>query len=136
MLKLIMIFVVTMLIAMGVTYAFAEDTIRECEQADGTRLYTNKATLGCTDILLPKVSIAPTRTYTTITPVLETTPRNIQAPASTTGARMCALYQEFLDVQETTMGGIFIGTDPDGISQRRTALLSIFGSGFVPMGCP
>jgi hypothetical protein len=124
------------------TFAFADDTIRECVQKDGSVLYTNKAKLGCTDLILPKVSIAPTRTDY-LKPLNTPTPDYVVAAtaAEDQGGRhddsvnlpFCDLYSEWLQLSKKTLGGFVNNSVPD--TQRRMFLTQIFGSGFPPYNC-
>ncbi len=68
-------------------------------------------------------------------------------------AEVCGLYLEYLQLAQKTRGGLWFGTDPSyggdlsGSNQRWPsysyydnarwmALSRIFGTGFVPIGCP
>ncbi|ALA60896.1 hypothetical protein [Nitrospira moscoviensis] len=75
------------------------------------------------------------------------------APSSSVQEEVCSLYSEWLHLVQKTRGGFFFGTDPNyggdvtGRNQRGPsysfydnaryiALNRIFGTGFVPIGCP
>ncbi|MCP9440056.1 MAG: hypothetical protein NHB36_09240 [Nitrospira sp.] len=75
------------------------------------------------------------------------------APAESAKSEVCALYSEWLHLAYKTRGGFFFGSDPSyggdlsgraqrGASQsfydnaRWVTLLRLFGTGFVPVGCP
>ncbi len=75
------------------------------------------------------------------------------APGGSVQEEVCSLYSEWLHLVQKTRGGIFYGSDPSyggdltGRNQRGAsysfydnaryiALSRIFGTGFVPIGCP
>jgi hypothetical protein len=75
------------------------------------------------------------------------------APGGSVQEEVCPLYSEWLHLVQKTRGGIFYGSDPSyggdlsGRNQRGAsysfydnaryiALSRIFGTGFVPIGCP
>ena len=75
------------------------------------------------------------------------------APSGDVQDEVCSLYSEWLHLAQKTRGGFFFGTDPNyggdvtGRNQRGPsysfydnaryiALNRIFGTGFVPIGCP
>lgn len=75
------------------------------------------------------------------------------APGGSVQEEVCSLYSEWLHLVQKTRGGIFYGSDPSyggdlsgrnlrGASYsfydnvRYVALSRIFGTGFIPIGCP
>jgi len=75
------------------------------------------------------------------------------APGGSTQEEVCSMYSEWIHLVQKTRGGIFYGSDPSyggdvtGRNQRGPsysfydnaryiALSRIFGTGFVPVGCP
>lgn len=75
------------------------------------------------------------------------------APAGSVHEEVCSLYSEWIHLVQKTRGGFFYGSDPSyggdvtGRNQRGPsysfydnarymALSRIFGTGFVPVGCP
>lgn len=75
------------------------------------------------------------------------------APGGSVQEEVCSLYSEWLHLVQKTRGGIFYGSDPSyggdvsGRNQRGPsysyydnarymALSRMFGTGFVPVGCP
>lgn len=75
------------------------------------------------------------------------------APSESARAEVCSLYSEWLHLAQKTRGGVFFGSDPSyggelsagnqrGPSQsfydnaRWITLSRMFGTGFVPVGCP
>jgi hypothetical protein len=75
------------------------------------------------------------------------------APSESARAEVCSLYSEWLHLAQKTRGGVFFGSDPSyggelsagnqrGHSQsfydnaRWITLSRLFGTGFVPVGCP
>lgn len=75
------------------------------------------------------------------------------APGDSVQEEVCGLYSEWLSLAQKTRGGFFYGTDPSyggdvtGRNQREPsysfydnarymALSRMFGTGFVPVGCP
>jgi hypothetical protein len=75
------------------------------------------------------------------------------APSRVVQEEVCTLYSEWLHLNERTRGGFFFGTDPSfgadpsGLHRRGPsysfydnarwiALAKLFGTGFVPVGCP
>jgi hypothetical protein len=154
----------------------------ECPQADGSAMYTNKERPDCKLMTLKPLSIVPSLDdMPTYRPAAATAPRygvhpdadrnaagmsssgpivpawadNWYASIATSGsvqAKVCAMYGEWLNLNEKTRGGFFFGTDPSyggdlsGANQegasfsfydnaRYLALSRIFGQGFVPIGC-
>ncbi|MCP9449367.1 MAG: hypothetical protein NNA21_04815 [Nitrospira sp.] len=75
------------------------------------------------------------------------------APSESAKNEVCSLYSEWLHLAQKTRGGVFFGSDPSyggelsagnqrGPSQsfydnaRWVTLSRLFGTGFVPVGCP
>ena len=75
------------------------------------------------------------------------------SPEGSTREEVCARYGEWIRLNERTRGGIFFGTDPNYGSDpsgrnlkgpsysfydnaRWLTLAKLFGTGFVPVGCP
>lgn len=147
----------------------------ECPQADGSSVYTNKEKPGCRAMTLKPLSVVPSLDN------MPLIPRSIGNPpyhnpnaqeygpasgtqhvpdwgrdwhASAAGSRgdVCAMYWEWVRLNEKTRGGVFFGSDPSyggdptGRNQRGgsysfydnaryIALKRIFGTGFIPVGC-
>jgi hypothetical protein len=163
------------------TVRFDPSLMRECPQADGSALYTNKDLPGCKLMTLKELSVVPSLenmpTYVPpassvmqrydIPPMIDRYPtanttavpdwaRDWQASIASTGsvqAEVCAKYGEWVHLNEKTRGGFWFGTDPSyggdlsGRNQRSASysfydnaryhtLARIFGTGFVPVGCP
>jgi hypothetical protein len=124
------------------TTAFDPFLMRECPQADGTALYTNKDLPGCKLMTLKELSVVPSldnmptyrptvaatphydippyvdRRQTGITGRGQTTPdwaKDWYASIASSGsvqAELCSLYGEWLHLVQKTRGGVFYGTDP------------------------
>jgi len=131
------------------TSAFADSTIasdpllmRECLQADGSALYTNKDLPGCKLMTLKELSVVPSLdNMPTYRPAVAAVPRYdipTHADRSQTGmagagpmvpdwtkdwyasiassgsaqAEVCSLYSEWIHLVQKTRGGFFYGTDP------------------------
>jgi hypothetical protein len=131
------------------TSAFSETTVsfdpfmmRECTQADGGIIYTNKDLPGCKLMKLKELSIVPSLDdMPTYRPPVAATPRNdipshqdrIQtgmtgggqtvpdwakdwhASIASSGAvlaQTCSMYGEWLNLNDRTRGGFFYGSDP------------------------
>jgi len=131
------------------TSAFADTTIasdpllmRECLQADGSALYTNKDLPGCKLMTLKELSVVPSLdNMPTYRPAVAAVPRYdipTYADRSQTGtagagpmvpdwakdwyasiassgsaqAEICSLYSEWIHLVQKTRGGFFYGTDP------------------------
>ena len=178
------------ILTLSSTSAFSDTTIksdpflmRECPQADGSALYTNKDLPGCTLMTLKELSVVPSlddmptyrptvataphydippypdRNQTGMTGGGQTVPdwaKDWHASLASSGsvqAEVCSMYGEWLHLNQKTRGGFFYGTDPSyggdlsGRNQRGPSysfydnaryvtLSSIFGRGFVPIGCP
>ena len=166
------------------TAGFDPSLMRECPQADGSALYTNKDLPGCKLMTLKELSVVPSLenmpTYVPpassamqrydIPPLIDrylyptaggTTnvpdwARDWHASVASSGsiqAEVCSKYGEWVHLNEKTRGGFWFGTDPSyggdlsGRNQRGAsysfydntryhALARIFGTGFVPVGCP
>ena len=157
--------------------------MRECTQADGTILYTNKDLPGCKLMKLKELSSVPSledmptyRPTVTVAPHYDISPypdrnqtgmaggrqaapdwaKDWHASIASSGsvqAEVCSMYSEWLHLVQKTRGGFFNGTDPSyggdlsGRNQRGASysfydnaryvtLSKLFGSGFVPIGCP
>jgi len=130
------------------TSAFSDTTtsdplqMRQCPQADGGVLYTNKDLPGCTLMTLKPLSVVPSlddmptyrpavamaphydiplysdHTQTGTTGGGQTVPdwaKDWHASVASTGsvqAEVCAKYGEWLHLTEKTRGGVFYGSDP------------------------
>jgi len=131
------------------TAAFSDTTVasdpylmRECPQADGTALYTNKDLPGCKLMTLKELSIVPSlddmptyRPTVAAAPHYEIPPYQDRNQAGLTGraqtvpdwakdwhasiassgsvqAEVCSMYGEWLHLVQKTRGGFFYGTDP------------------------
>jgi hypothetical protein len=116
--------------------------MRECLQADGSALYTNKDVPGCKLMTLKELSVVPSLDdMPTYRPTVATAPHYDIPPypnrdqTGTTGggqtipdwgkdwyagialsgsvrAEVCSLYGEWLHLVQKTRGGFFYGTDP------------------------
>ena len=124
------------------TIPFDPFLMRECPQADGTPLYTNKDVPGCKLMTLKELSVVPSlENMPTYRPTVATAP-HYDSPlysdrnhTGTTGggqtvpdwasdwhasitssgsvqAEVCSKYGEWLHLNEKTRGGFFYGTDP------------------------
>ena len=131
------------------TSAFSDTTVasdpylmRECPQADGSALYTNKDLPGCKLMTLKELSIVPSlddmptyrptvaetshhdippfqdRTQAGMTVRGQTVPDWAKdwyasiAPSGSVQAEVCSMYGEWLHLVQKTRGGFFYGTDP------------------------
>ena len=131
------------------TSAFADTTIasdpllmRECLQADGSALYTNKDVPGCKLMTLKELSVVPSLdNMPTYRPAVAVAPqynipqypdRNLAgmtgggqtvpdwakdwhasiASSGSVQAEVCSLYGEWIHLVQKTRGGFFYGTDP------------------------
>lgn len=131
------------------TSAFSDTTVasdpllmRECLQADGSALYTNKDLPGCKLMTLKELSVVPSlddmptyRPTVAAPPHYDTPPypnhnqtgmtgggqavpdwaRDWYASFASTGsvqAEVCSKYGEWLHLNEKTRGGFWFGTDP------------------------
>jgi hypothetical protein len=131
------------------TSAFSETTVsfdpfmmRECTQADGSIIYTNKDLPGCKLMKLKELSIVPSlddmptyRPPVTAAPRYNTpsSPDHNQtgmagggqtvpdwakdwhasiASSGSVQAEVCSMYGEWLHINQKTRGGFFSGTDP------------------------
>ncbi|RPH81649.1 MAG: hypothetical protein EHM80_01710 [Nitrospiraceae bacterium] len=163
--------------------AFDPFLMRECPQADGSSLYTNKDLPGCKLMTLKELSSVPSladmptyRPTVTAAPHYDIPPHSDRNQSGMVGggqtvpdwakdwyasfassgsvqAELCSLYGEWLHLNMKTRGGFFYGTDPSyggnlsGNNQRGASysfydnaryltLSRIFGTGFLPTGCP
>jgi hypothetical protein len=136
-------------LALSSTSAFSDTTIsfdpmqmRECHQADGSILYTNKDLPGCNLMTLKPLSVVPSlddmptyRPSVAMAPHYDTPPypdrnqagmtgggqivpdwaKDWQASIASSGsiqAEVCSMYGEWLHLNQKTRGGFFYGTDP------------------------
>jgi hypothetical protein len=134
---------------LSATSAFSDTTVRfdpllmrECPQADGTVLYTNKDLPGCKLMTLKELSTVPSldnmptyhpssatapnsdippyqdRTQAGMTGRGQTVPDWAKdwyastAPSGSVQAQVCSMYGEWLNLVQKTRGGFFYGTDP------------------------
>jgi hypothetical protein len=113
--------------------------MRECLQADGSALYTNKDVPGCKLMTLKELSVVPSLDdMPTYRPTVASAPHyDIPAPpernqtgggqtipdwakdwhadiasSGSVRAEVCSLYGEWLHLVQKTRGGFFYGTDP------------------------
>jgi hypothetical protein len=182
--------VAAIFLTLSATSAFSDTTIafdpllmRECPQADGSALYTNKDLPGCKLMTLKELSVVPSLdNMPTYRPTVAAAPhydippyterrqtdmagagqavpdwaKDWHASIASSGsvqAEICSKYGEWLHLNEKTRGGFWFGTDPSyggdlsGRNQRGASysffdnaryvtLSSIFGRGFIPIGCP
>jgi len=131
------------------TSAFSDTTVasdpllmRECPQADGSALYTNKDLPGCKLMTLKELSVVPSldnmptyrptvaaaphydispyadRNQTGMAGARQTAPDGAKdwhasiASSGSVQAEICSKYGEWLHLNEKTRGGFFYGTDP------------------------
>ncbi|MDN5942192.1 MAG: hypothetical protein L0H94_09950 [Nitrospira sp.] len=122
--------------------AFDPFLMRECPQADGSFLYTNKDLPDCKLMTLKELSVVPSlddmptyrptvataphydipphpdRTQTGMTDGGQTIPdwaKDWHASIASSGsvlAQTCSMYGEWLNLNEKTRGGFFYGSDP------------------------
>lgn len=155
-------------------------TTWECLQADGIPLYTNKEIAGCHPMALKPLSVVPDLEHLPTSPHTVAAGRPYQvpsyrepyqneeraqvpdwardwrarlAPRESVQEEVCALYSEWLHLNQRTRGGFFYGSDPSyggdvtSLSRRGPSysffhntrymtLSRMFGTGFVPFGCP
>ena len=144
-----MLVIAVTFLTLSSTPAFADTTIasdpllmRECPQADGSALYTNKDVPGCKLMTLKELSIVPSlddmptyrpavavappynvpqypdRNQAGMTGGGQTVPdwaRDWHASIASSGsvqAEVCSLYGEWLHLSMKTRGGFWFGTDP------------------------
>jgi len=137
------------ILTLSSTSAFSDTTIafdpllmRECPQADGMTLYTNKDLPGCKLMTLKELSVVPSLDdMPTYRPTLATAPhydippyldrnqtgmtgggqtvpdwaKDWHASIASSGsvqAEVCSMYGEWLHLVQKTRGGFFNGTDP------------------------
>jgi hypothetical protein len=135
-------FLAAIVLTAAVTMAFAGETMLACPQADGSVLYTNKDVKGCKVIVGPELSVVPS--YPTQNGgVHEYTPHatseiplvrgRFVTTESEVVVKTCALYKEWVLINERTKGG-FEYNDVDD-TKKRLYLTKIFGSGFSPTMC-
>lgn len=124
------------------TIPFDPFLMRECSQADGSTLYTNKDVPGCKLMTLKELSVVPSlENMPTYRPTVATAPHYDSplypdrshtgvasggqtvpdwakdwhasiASSGTVQAEICSKYGEWLHLNEKTRGGFFYGTDP------------------------
>ena len=124
------------------TTSFDPLQMRQCPQADGSTLYTNKDLPGCTTMTLKPLSVVPSlddmptyRPTVAMAPHYDIPPYSDHNQTGTTGggqtvpdwakdwhasvastgsvqAEVCAKYGEWIHLTEKTRGGFFYGTDP------------------------
>ena len=124
------------------TTAFDPFVMRECPQADGSALYTNKDLPGCKLMTLKELSVVPSLdNMPTYRPTVAAAPhydippypdrhqtgmagggqtvpdwaKDWHASIASSGsvqAEVCSKYGEWLHLNEKTRGGFFYGTDP------------------------
>ena len=124
------------------TVSFDPFMMRECTQADGSILYTNKDVPGCKLMKLKELSIVPSldnmptyrptvaaaphydippyaeRRQTGMAGAGQTVPdwaKDWHASIASSGsvqAEVCSLYGEWIHLVQKTRGGFFYGTDP------------------------
>ena len=155
------------------------ETVWECPGSEGVPVYTNRERSGCRAMQLKPLSTVPSipdlpyrqqfaapRMDAPAQPdwnAPSTAPaRNVPdwgkdwyahiAPAGSAREEVCAMYTEWLRLNERTRGGVFFGTDPSYGSDpsgrnlrgpsysfydnaRWVTLAKLFGTGFVPVGC-
>jgi len=112
-------------------------TTWECQQADGTSIYTNKEKAGCRPMTLKPLSIVPNLEHMPTIPQASVSVPHYQAPplAPATGRRsvpdwgqnwrasiapsgepaqeeVCNLYSEWIALVQKTRGGFYFGSDP------------------------
>ncbi|TKB74004.1 MAG: hypothetical protein E8D46_09025 [Nitrospira sp.] len=124
------------------TVSFDPYMMRECTQANGSILYTNKDLPGCKLMKMKELSIVPSlddmptyrppvavaprydipphqdRNQTGMSGVEQTIPdwaRNWHASIASSGsvqAEVCSMYGEWLHINQKTRGGFYYGADP------------------------
>ena len=141
--------IAAIILTLSATSAFSDTTIafdpllmRECPQADGNALYTNKDLPGCKLMTLKELSVVPSLdNMPTYRPTLATAPhydippypdrnqtgmtgggktvpdwaKDWHASIASSGsvqAEVCSMYGEWLHLNQKTRGGFFYGTDP------------------------
>jgi hypothetical protein len=163
------------------TVPFDPTRMWECTQADGSSIYTNKERAGCKLMTLKELSVVPSLDQMPTYRPAPRTPhddmaaygdrgrrgvagdsryipdwaRDWHATVASTGtvqAEVCALYGEWLNLNQKSRGGFYFGSDPSyggdlsGQNQRGASfsfydnarylsLAKLFGAGFVPIGC-
>jgi hypothetical protein len=126
------------------SYTFAGQTMLACVQPDGSVLYTNKDVKGCVVLKMPELSIVPAYPETgrtlersrTFIPEIPTATNHTHEPIASENevvAKTCALYKEWILINERTKGGFEYNDVED--TKHRLYLTKIFGSGFSPSMC-
>jgi len=146
--KLLLVALIVLALVVVATWAYGADTIKECQQTDGTMFYTNKPVLGCTDIILPGLAgIAHNKDYAVkpaipFTSVLREVPplhdpalhsTDFKLDGSNDNTSVCKLYHQWIALQLRTHGGFEHNQVED--TQQRFGFTTIFGSGYPPAGC-
>lgn len=112
--------------------AFSYDIIRECPQANGSTLYTNKDIKGCSLMTMKReLSIVPSLDKMPTIPQQPTPVTATEAPKAVSD--VCLLFREYTELAQTTHGGVQYDRIED--NQRFIVLLRLFGSGYVPVSC-
>jgi hypothetical protein len=142
-----MLVIAATFLTLSSTPAFSDTTIasdpflmRECPQADGSALYTNKDVPGCKLMTLKELSVVPSlENMPTYRPTVATAPhydsplpqdrnhigttaggqtvpdwaKDWHASIASSGpAQVCSLYGEWLLLNMKTRGGFWFGNDP------------------------
>ena len=144
-----LLIIATTIFALSSTSAFSDTTIasdpllmRECLQADGSALYTNKDLPGCKLMTLKELSVVPSldnmptyRPTVAAAPHYDTPPYIDRRQAGMTGggqtapdwakdwhasiassgsvqAEVCSMYGEWLLLNQKSRGGFLFGADP------------------------
>lgn len=124
------------------TIPFDPFLMRECSQADGSTLYTNKDVPGCKLMTLKELSVVPSlENMPTYRPTVATAPHydsplypdrshtgvasggqavsdwasDWHASIASSGSvqsEVCSMFGEWLHLNQKTRGGFFFGTDP------------------------
>lgn len=119
------------LLTLIVNSVFAADTIRACTGTDGTVTFTNRDKQACPVVMLPKLSVTPTRSYLTLAQPADVSINNTET--ENVNDQMCTLYKEWMTLTSRTLGGFAHNTVAD--TQRRLVLVQLFGGGFAPTSC-
>jgi len=138
--SILMTLFTVMFLITAFTYAFGQSNMLACTQMDGTTMYTNKNIMGCVPVAGPALSVVPSYSSGTLehtkslnAPVV--TPSKAPEPSqqSDVVAKTCAMYKEWVTINERTKGGFEYNTVDD--TKTRLYLTKIFGSGFSPSMC-